>query len=279
MPVGRKTAFKHIQDQLKWVDLVFEVRDARVPKSSGHPNADDLFGNKPRIIILAKADLADPKLLKSWLSELNSVQNRAAIALALKEGSGKDKVLKLALELTEQKRAAHAAKGLLPRAVRACVVGMPNVGKSTFINWFIGQKRAAVGNRPGVTKGPQWIRLNPQLELLDTPGVLPAFALTKGAILKLGLFNLLPEDLYDLEETAEEGLMWLAKSKPEILEKYLTGLSTSKAPLYDLAQARNCVSSGGRFDTRKAASIFLSDLRAARLGKITGESPAVKEEA
>ncbi len=270
----KQTAFKHLQDQLKWVDLVFEVRDARVPRSSGHPNADQLFGAKPRVIVLAKADLADAKTIKSFITELTAEANRAAIDLCLKDGKGKDKLLKLAYELTAQKRQAHAAKGLLPRPVRACVVGMPNVGKSTFINWFVGQKRAAVGNRPGVTKGPQWIRVSRELELLDTPGVLPAFGLPKPAILKLGLFNLLPEDLYDLEEIAEQGLMWLAESKPEILEKYLPGLSSSKAPLYDLAKVRNCVSTGGKFDTRKAATIFLSDLRNGRLGRVTAETPS-----
>src|SRR6185369_1268140 len=180
MPVGRSTnrpkgpttAFQRLQDQLKWVDLVFEVRDARVPACSRHPKSDELFGSKPRIIVLAKEDLADPALVKEWLRSLALPENQTSIALDLKYARGKDKLISLVLELTKAKRQQIANKGLLPRPMRGCVVGMPNVGKSSLINWLIGRRKALVGNKPGVTKGTQWVRLHPQVELLDTPGIL-----------------------------------------------------------------------------------------------------------
>ncbi len=270
-----QTAFKHLQDQLKWVDLVFEVADARLPVSSRHPDTDRLFSNKPRVVVLAKEDLADPKLVKYFLEELTDANKQAAVACSLKESKGKSKLIDLALALTEEKRLAQKKKGLLPRPMRACVVGMPNVGKSSLINWLIGTKRAKVGDQPGVTKGTQWIRLHPQLELMDTPGILPHTSLAKNTTFKLSLLNLFPEAQYDLEDIAEQGLTLIQERYPDALYTYeKSAKSTEDTPggvftLAHLARLRNCLAAGGKLDERRAATIFLNDLRTGKLGRIT----------
>ena len=167
-----RTAFQLLQQQLKWVDLIFEVLDARAPLSSRHPKHSEIFGNKPRLIFLTKDDLADPRASKEWAKKLSS-ENEKAIVLCLKDRRRQPEVVNMALELSQEKLKQIEAKGLLPRPVRICVVGMPNTGKSSLINWLIGKKQVKVADRPGVTRGPQWIRVHPKLELLDTPGILP----------------------------------------------------------------------------------------------------------
>lgn len=270
------SAFQNLQDQLKWVDLIFEVRDARLPQSSGHPRAKQIFSDKPRLIVLAKQDLADEQAVSFWLTNLSQTNSLKTMSLSLKQSRGKDKVIKLALELTAAKREALMKRGLLPRPMRACVVGMPNVGKSSFINWLIGQKRAKVGDRPGVTKGTQWVRLHSQLELLDSPGILPHEEFCEGTRLKLALLNLLPDSTYDQEQVVESGLPLIESMYPSAFSFY--GLDPGKKTigLIELAQARNCLARGGKPDTRRAASIFLNDLREGRLGRLTLDLPPVE---
>lgn len=268
-PKAPATAFQRLQDQLKWVDLVFEVRDARVPASSRHPKSDELFGNKPRIVVLAKEDLADPGRLRDWLQLLSAPENQAALALDLKFAKGKEKLINLVLELTTAKREQIARKGLLPRPMRGVVVGMPNVGKSSLINWLIGRRKTLVGNKPGVTKGTQWVRLHPQVELLDTPGILPIAQFNSEITNKLALLNLLPDNLYDQEEVALSGLTLLQASYPGMLENYGLHPEESKPLLEQLAALRGCVAPGGVPDIRRAAGILLSDVRDGRVGRLT----------
>jgi ribosome biogenesis GTPase A len=265
---GAPTAFSRLKQQLQAVDVLFEVRDARLPKSSRHPKAGEIFGNKPRLIVLAKQDLADPEALKEWLKELSAGENEAALAISLKLNKGQDKIVNEALRLTTAKRESLARKGLLPRPMRACVVGLPNVGKSSLINWLIGKRKTKVGDRPGITTGNQWVRVHPQLELLDTPGLLPPTAFTAETSLKLSLCNILPNDRYDIEEVASQGLSTLAALDGDLLKLYGTSLVESEPTLENLARARSCLGTGGRLDTRRAASIFLSDFRSGRLGRV-----------
>ncbi len=266
--------FQRIQDQLKWVDLVFEVRDARLPESSGHPRARQLFGGKPRVIVLAKKDLADQQLLQLWLKALCEGPHQQALALSLKQAQGRERLINLALALTVARRDALKARGLLPRPMRACVVGMPNVGKSSLVNWLIGRRKTLVGDRPGVTRGTQWVRLHEQLELMDTPGILPHTALPEAAAMRLSLLNLLPEKTYDPEEVAARGMALLESRYPGTLEKcYRKEGSPAPASLEDLARARNCLGPGGLPDRRRAASLFLGDLREGKLGLFTLDPP------
>lgn len=267
------SAFQRIQDQLKWVDLIFEVRDARAPFSSGHPGAGGLFGNKPRVVVLAKQDLAEPETLKEWLDAMSGRAENAAIALSLKQTRGKDRLISLALELTAARREAHARKGLLPRPIRVCVVGMPNVGKSSLINWLIGRRKTLVGDRPGITKGAQWVRLHAQLELLDTPGILPNTELPETIRTKLAVLNLLPENVYDYEYVAQEGIILLEDKYPGMLAHHYGLSAGTLVTLAEIARKRNCLGPGGRADTRRAATLLLNDLRDGKLGRITLDSP------
>lgn len=216
----RLTAFQLLQQQLKWVDIIFEVLDARAPFSSRHPRHSEIFGNKPRLIFLTKDDLADPKLSREWAKRL-STDSEKAIVLCLKDRRRQPEVVNMALELAQDKLKQIEAKGLLPRPVRICVVGMPNTGKSSLINWLIGKKQVKVADRPGVTRGPQWIRVHPKLELLDTPGILPPQISNRNVGEKLGIFNLAPAGAYAPEELADRAITELQKRYPGMLERYL----------------------------------------------------------
>ncbi len=216
----RLTAFQLLQQQLKWVDIIFEVLDARAPFSSRHPRHSEIFGNKPRLIFLTKDDLADPKLSKEWAKRF-SAGSEKAIVLCLKDRRRQPEVVSMALELAQDKLKQIEAKGLLPRPVRICVVGMPNTGKSSLINWLIGKKQVRVADRPGVTRGPQWIRVHPKLELLDTPGILPPQLSNRNIGEKLGIFNLAPAGAYSPEELADRAIAELQKRYPGFLERYL----------------------------------------------------------
>lgn len=250
------------------MDLLFEVRDGRVPAASKHPKADEIFGNKPRIVVLAKQDLADADELKLWLDQLGQGPERGALALSFKLRKGQDKLISTSLKLTETKRAALARKGLLPRPMRACVVGLPNTGKSTLINWLTGRHKARTGNKPGITRGTQWVRVHPQLELLDTPGILPPVAFSRETTMKLALCNIIPDDHYDFVEVAEYGLDLLARESRDSLRIYGDEFADSENPsLEGLAIARSCLAAGGVPDIRRAAAIFLTDFRGGRLGQ------------
>ncbi len=261
------TPLSRIREQLKVVDLLFEVRDARLPLSSSHPASKELFGNKPKVLVLAKYDLADPEAVSHWIRSFEAEADSRAIALSLKNSRGKNKLVDLALSLTAPKREAHKRKGLLPRAMRVCVVGLPNVGKSSLINWLIGIKKAPVADRPGVTRGAHWVRVHPQLELLDTPGMMPPVMFKGEQSVKLALCNVIPGDHYDIDEVAERGLILLHSIKPECLNVY--GITRDVEPtLEHVARARACLGPGGKFDLKRAAAIVVSDFRAGKLGRV-----------
>lgn len=266
-PNRTTTAFGRLKEQLQAVDLLFEVRDARLPNSSKHPKAEEIFGNKPRIVVLAKQDLADPEELKTWMSLLAPGDDRAALALSFKLRKGQDKLVATSLKLTEAKREALVRKGLLPRAMRACVVGLPNTGKSTLINWLIGKNKARTGNQPGITRGTQWVRVHPQLELLDTPGILPPVAFGRETTMKLALCNIVPEDHYDFVEAAEYGLALVARERPSALQIYGDKLMLAEEQTLEaLAISRSMLAAGATPDIRRAAAIFLNDFRNGKLG-------------
>jgi len=296
MPPGKKagTPLKRLQEQLQAVDVVFEVRDARLPISSTHPKCNELLGRKPRVIVLCKEDLADPHALRKWVARFNSQEpDRRAIALSLKFDRGQDKLLELAAELCHEKNEARKRKGMLPRPVRVAVFGLPNVGKSSLINWMIGKKKAAVANTPGVTRGNSWIRVHSEIELLDTPGILPLVAFRGEQALKLGLCNILPGDHYDVEEVAAFGYELMKELYPSSLDTYHTDSNGSssegtaqtepdyfddeldpreflaaKSCLETVAKARSCLKAGGKLDIKRAAGIFLAEFRSGKLSRV-----------
>jgi ribosome biogenesis GTPase A len=254
---------------LKYVDLVIEVRDARAPLSSHHPESAQLFGHKPRIIVLAKEDLADSQLTRVWQRELASELKQKCLPLSLKTQHGKAKLVELILELTAPEQEKLKSKGLLARPSRVCVVGIPNVGKSTLINWLIGKKRVRVGDRPGITKGPQWVRVHPKIELLDTPGVLPATQFKPDVVFKLALLNLISPGSYDQEEVASNGLRLINELYRQQMSEKLRTESGSDIDLESFGRSRNFLKPGGHVDIARAAVAFLTELRSGKLGEIT----------
>lgn len=279
------TPFQRLVEIVKWVDLVIEVLDGRLPLSTRHPKSDDIFGGKPRLIIYSKLDMSDSKRLKEYVKRLNAEHAEArrraaeeggprvvpmrAVALCLKGRDNKASFVESSLALTREKREALQKRGLLPRPMRAAVVGIPNVGKSSLINWFVGKKHARTGDMPGVTKGNQWIRVHPQLELLDTPGILPPTLFSQETMARLSVLNLVPPDTYDTLEAAQQGIRLMQKYYPAALDEYVPGLAEAQDGLIHIAEAKNFLASGAKLDDLRAANILLRDIRDAKLGPLT----------
>ncbi len=263
------TPFQHLSELLRWVDLIVEVLDARLPVSTRHPKADQIFGSKPRLLIFTKEDLADRATTKALVDSVQAETGYPCLLLTLKNTAARGDVIASCIEATKPRLDALMRKGLLPRPMRICVVGLPNVGKSSLINWLIGQKRARVGNTPGITKGTQWVRVHPKLELLDTPGILPPVAFSREQTLKLATCNLVPLNNYDALEAAEFALAACQSKYPKDIERYIRGLSSPDRGLVDIALARNLLTSGAKPDVNRAAALFLSELRDGKVGRFT----------
>lgn len=268
-----------IQEQLKLVDVVIELVDARLPMSSRNPLIDELVAErKPRIVILNKEDLADPQRTKYWINHFNEQQQCRAIAFNATVGK---KVLisqlKEALKtLTAEKRARMEKKGIKRQAIRCMVVGIPNVGKSTFINILVGKKSAKTGDKPGVTRGTQWIRLEDDIELLDTPGILwPKFD-DEVVGFRLAASGAISDEVFSLDDVAYQLIVFLQKQYPRVLaERYkLTEeqLSEEAAAIMEAIGAnRGFLLKGGAIDYTKTARILITEFRNGKLGRITLE--------
>jgi ribosome biogenesis GTPase A len=266
---GSRTPFQHITELIKWVDLVIEVLDARVPLSTRHPKAEEIFGRKPRLFVVTKSDLCDMDETKRLVESLKAQTGYPSLLVSLKNSSGKAQIMSACIEATHEKLDSLVKKGILPRPMRVCVVGLPNVGKSSLINWLIGQNRTKTGDRPGITKGTQWVRVHPKLELLDTPGILPPTSFAKPVKDKLSICNLVPESNYDRLEIADRAILEFREKYPRLLDLYIDGLSEDGKGLLDIAVARNLLTSGAKPDINRAAALLLSELREGRVGRFT----------
>lgn len=273
---GHMTKAKRaMQEDIRLIDVVIELVDARIPISSKNPDIDALANNKSRIILLNKSDMADTKFLRDWIQYYEN-EGYLALAVNAKKKSELKQVNVLIQEACKEKIERDRRKGILNRPVRAMIVGIPNVGKSTFINSFAGKACAKTGNKPGVTKGKQWIRLNKQVELLDTPGILwPKFEdQTVGQ--HLAFIGSIKDELIQSVDLALDLIEFLTVSYPGTLaENY--SLEENQPPadiLRQLAKNRGCVQKGNEPDYDKAAFLLLDDFRNARLGRITIERPA-----
>ncbi len=276
---GHMTKAKRMmQDDMKLVDLVIELIDARIPVSSRNPDIDELGKNKARLVLLNKADLAEEKVSAEWVSYFQSL-GVYALQTNSKQGLDKKAVQNLIRTSCQEKLERNRKKGI-NRPVRAMVAGIPNVGKSAFINSLTGRAGAKTGNKPGVTKGKQWIRLNAQVELLDTPGILwPKFEDEQVGI-DLALVGSIREEILPVEELAGKLIDFLTAHYPDVLEeKYhpvpdadpeLTG---PYLLLAGIARARGCLKKGNTLDLEKAARLLLDDFRNGRLGRLTLEYP------
>lgn len=268
-------AKRQVQDNLKLVDVAIELLDARLPKSSRNPMVDEILGPKPRLIILNKADLADPVLTNRWQTALSRTGAKVIQVDAIK-GKGTKEIAPAATALVADKLARLAALGRRPRAVRCMVLGIPNVGKSSLINKLVGQKATRTGDLPGVTRGQQWVRIGQNLELLDTPGILwPKFE-DREVGFKLAMVGSVKEQVYDLMDIAVRLLGWLMEQKPRaIMERYkITQLPEEKDCLLDvIGRRRGLLLSGGRVDEEKVAILVLKEFREGLLGRYTLDLP------
>lgn len=266
-------ARRMMQDNIKLVDLVIELVDARVPLSSRNPDIDDLGRNKARLLLLNKADLADEAANEAWSGYFRE-KGFQVVKLDSRSKAGFKAVQAAIGEACREKTERDRKRGILNRPVRAMVAGIPNVGKSTFINSFAGRACAKTGNKPGVTRGAQWVRLNKQVELLDTPGILwPKFE-DPAVGLKLALIGSIREEVLNTEELSLELLRYLNEHYAELLQaRYELDEKEEAEQLLEIARKRGCLKKGGEPDTQKAAAILLEEFRSGKLGRITLEMP------
>lgn len=265
---------RQIEESLKLIDVVIELLDARIPISSKNPDIDGLIKSKPKVVLLNKCTLANDKATKEWI---NYFKNNNINSLDIDSVSGKNinKVYPLLKETVKDKFERKAAKGIVGRPIRAMVVGIPNVGKSSFINKISNKSSAKTGDKPGVTRSKQWIKVSKDFELLDTPGILwPKFEDEKVA-LHLAYTKSIKEEIIDIEELAVKFIDEAKLRFPETLkERYKIEIDESSyETLKNIGRKRGCIVSGGEVDTLRAANILFEDYRSGKLGKLTIELP------
>lgn len=276
-------AVRQMKEDIKLIDVVIELVDARIPMSSRNPDIDSLAANKSRVIVLNKADLADDRATDEWVKHFES-KGLIAVKLNSKNGNGIKQVKDAIAKAAETKMARDRARGILNRPVRAIVGGIPNVGKSTFINSFAGRAVTKTGNKPGVTKGKQWIRLNKQVELLDTPGILwPKFEDKKTAE-HLAFIGSIKDEVIEKRELAIKFISELEGRYEGLLAEYYgfevferseSEIEISIQILGLIAEKRALIKKGGEADMDKASILILDDFKNGRLGKITLENAGV----
>lgn len=271
---GHMTKAKRaMQEDIKLIDVIIELVDARIPYSSKNPDIDQLANGKSRILLMNKYDLADPAVTEKWIAHYEARDYYVA-KVNSKNGQGVKAVQNLIQEACKAKIERDRKRGILNRPVRAMIVGIPNVGKSTFINSFAGKACTKTGNKPGVTKGKQWIRLNKQVELLDTPGILwPKFE-DQTVGLHLAYIGSIKDELYNIYELSILLAGYLAEAYPQSIPEFY-GISggAAETQLMQIAEKRGCLKSGGSYDLDKSGKCLIDDFRHGKLGKISLESP------
>lgn len=270
-PGHMKKTKEEIEKNLKLVDIVLEIIDARIPESSRNPMLDDILKDKPRLIIMNKVDLSDPKENQKWINKFKN-DGIVAIPMNSKERINVGKIYDIAREILADKFKKHEEKDIDNPLIRMMIVGVPNSGKSTFINNVAQRKGARVGNRPGVTQTKQWIKTNSNLQLLDTPGVLwPKFDDRTG--LHLSYTNAIKDEVVSIEDLTLYFLKEMAKEYPENLkERYGVDPTMEAIDIYEaIAKKRGAIIAGGDFDYTRTATIILNDFRSGKLGRITLE--------
>ena len=272
-------AKRQMQEDLKLIDLIIELVDARIPLSSRNPDIDELGKNKARLILLNKSDLADERYNEQWSAYFQK-KGFYVVKVNAKSGAGLKSIQGVIQEACKAKIERDRRRGIKNRPIRAMVVGIPNVGKSTFINSYAGKACAKTGNKPGVTKGKQWIRLNKTLELLDTPGILwPKFE-DQEVEKRLAFIGSIKDEILNLEELSLELLDYIRTNYPGLLNTRY-GIEEEGTPvslLEAVADKRKCLIRGQEIDYAKAAGIVMEEFRNGKIGRITLEFPPVEEE-
>lgn len=265
-------AKREMQEKLKMVDFVIELRDARIPAASKNPLIDELCAHKPRLIILSKKDKAQENETAAWMKLLNTEQVQV-LALDIPKENITPLVIKAAQTLMKDMIARQVRRGINPRSLRAMVVGVPNVGKSTFINKIVKKRVAQTGDRPGVTKALQWTKVNDQLDLLDTPGVLwPKFEDARVGML-LAVSGSIKDEILPIEEVAAWAMKTLCVEYPELLKaRYQVEISENPYEMFErIAKARGFLLGNAQYDIKRTISAFLKEVRGDKLGRITWE--------
>ena len=276
---------RQIESDIKIVDIVIELLDARIPLASQNPEIANKIKNKKKIVVLNKADLADEKMNQKWVSYFEN-QNIPAVLVDSNSGKGIDKFIKKIEQVMQTMLKEQATKGRIGRKIRAMILGIPNVGKSSFINRISKRTTAEVGNKPGVTKQKQWIRINDKIELLDTPGVLcPRFE-NEEVALNLAFTGTIKENILQKTEIAYQLVKFLLENYREkiceryslsndYIEKILSQDQPENFNIYEImleiGKKRGCIISGGNIDEEKTARIILDEFKNGKLGKITLE--------
>ncbi|MDH7576791.1 MAG: ribosome biogenesis GTPase YlqF [Bacillota bacterium] len=260
-----------LNNTLKITDLVFELVDARCPLSSRSPLVKKLIAGKRQLLILNKADLADPVATKQWLLYFQR-EGRASLAVDSRKGEGFQEVWEYLNQSASELIQILQKKGCLPRELRTAVIGVPNVGKSTFLNKIIGRRSAATGDRPGVTKGPQWVHLHGKISILDTPGVLPPQLKDEEVVFKLAATGVLDKKTYNLEKISEKLIKFLEVREPGSLSGYLD-VPPGSLSLQTLALKKKFLLPDGLADLHRAAGFLLHSFQGGKFGSFTLELP------
>ncbi|WP_079529828.1 ribosome biogenesis GTPase YlqF [Halobacillus hunanensis] len=267
-------AKREAEEKLKLVDFVIELVDARAPISSENPVLHGLLQNKPKMVVLMKKDLADPAITKAWLDDY---KRKGIHALAIEANQKKDiqLIVQMAKDLAQDKMDKLRAKGVRPRAARAMILGIPNVGKSTLINRLANKKAANTGDRPGVTQKQQWIKVKKDFELLDTPGILwPKFEEEEIGY-KLAAIGTIKDQILPKEDVAAYILDFMSTNYPDFLEQRygFAGYDDIMGAFEQIGQKRGCLESGGHVNFDKTSDVILQDLRSGKLGLISFDQP------
>lgn len=274
-PGHMKKTRESIEKNLKMVDIVYELIDARIPSSSKNPLIDDIIKDKPKIIILNKYDLADSNGNQIWQNYFQE-RNIKSILLNAIQGKGIDKLISASYEITAEKRKAYEDKGVINKPIRAMILGVPNVGKSTLINSLAGRKGAKTGSKPGVTRINQWIKLKGKLELLDTPGILwPKFE-DPNVGLNLAFTGAIKDEILDTETLALRLIEKLLSIAPNLLSNRYNIEVNDKTGLEvmdEIGKKRGCIIRRGEIDYSKVSNIILDEFRKGILGNVTLEYP------
>lgn len=260
-------AERKLKEQVGLVDVVIEVLDARIPLSSCYGNIKSLLGDKPRLILLNKSDLVDKVELKQWIAVLEEKFACPVLISDAKHSKDVKAIVSKAVELAEPKIQALMKKGLLRRSARVMVVGMPNVGKSSIINKLTKTSKTKTGAKAGVTRQQQWVRVNPQLDLLDTPGIIPMKQEDQVRAKKLAFVNSVSENAYENESVAQELLAILSEKYPEEIRKYYDLHEGEEISLDSIATQRNWIKKGAEMDISRTAVFVLRDFREGKMGR------------
>lgn len=276
-PGHMKKTKELLKEQLKLVDVVWELLDARIPRSSKNPDIDPIVHGKPKIVILNKKDLADPRVTEDWVRYFKE-QGITAIPMNSIDSSSASQLLNESKNLLAEKLESRRAKGIKREVIRAMIVGIPNVGKSSMINKYAKKKSAKTGNKPGVTKGKQWVRIQKDLEMLDTPGILWPRLDDKKAALNLAFVGTIKDEIMDRETLGLRLVETLLRNYPkDLFDRYgledMDEETTALEVLDTIAKKRGCMFKGNEVDYLRVANVLLDEFRSGMIAKISLETP------